>query len=49
MSNMDVGSSLRWLSVSDAPVEEWIGGWKVAKKRYIEVKYVAAKQRSDLF
>jgi hypothetical protein len=31
--------------MSNAPVEEWIGGWNVDKKRYIEVEYVAAKTK----
>jgi hypothetical protein len=29
--------------VSDASVEEWIGGWNIAKKQYTEVEYVAVK------
>jgi hypothetical protein len=29
--------------LSDAPVEERIGGWNVAKKQYTEVEYVVVK------
>jgi hypothetical protein len=31
--------------VSNASVEEWIGGWNVDKKRYTEVEYVAIKTK----
>jgi hypothetical protein len=31
--------------VLDAPVEEWIGGCNVGKKRYTEIEYVAIKSK----
>ncbi len=33
------------MTVSSAPVEEWIGGWNVGKKRHTKVEYVAVKTK----
>jgi hypothetical protein len=31
--------------LSNAPVEEWIGGWNVNKKQYTEIEYVMVKTK----